>query len=628
MDFALAAFALAPGLALGSFLNVLAARVPLHRSIVTPALGLRRLRDADRVVRQRARHLVPAPAGPLPVVRRQDRLAVSGGRADGGAASSAACVLTFGLTCAARCGVVFCATLVTVSATDIERRIIPNRIVLPAAALVLGAQTARPAQPPSGRSAPFGAAGFLLAAALAYPGGMGMGDVKLALLLGAALGRSVPVALMVGMLSALVPSVALLVRHGRAGRKMTIPFGPFLALGGVVALFAGPQLLTAYLELSPVRAPFTSCPPCLPITTHDGDRRSSQRRASRRRPTRSRRPARACPDDRDAGSRRPRASRAQLAERYRLPLVDLAVAGVSPEATKLSRCACSSGSSRSRTRSTTTSCSRAHGSRATSTGIDELRLAARQPGRVRGRAARGRAARDPPPDARERGFRRDLVDDALDGRRRTRPKTTSRPTTASPTARSSASSTRSSSRPPRTAPATSTSSRRRTGSSSASGSTACSRRRSASRAGSRRRRHAPEGAREARHRRAAEAAGRSHVAQRRGGRPDARRPRRDAADRRGRVGDDAPARQVAQGADARGARAAPRRCGRSCGRSSAARPARCSSRARPAPASRRPCTRALARDQPAGDQRDHGRGSRSSTASRASARCRSTSAPG
>jgi leader peptidase (prepilin peptidase) / N-methyltransferase len=79
---------------------------------------------------------------------------------------------------------------------------------------------------------------------------MGMGDVKLAFLMGAALGRTVPVALFVGMVAALVPGVVLLVRHGRAARKMGVPFGPFLALGSVVALFAGPWLLDAYFSLS------------------------------------------------------------------------------------------------------------------------------------------------------------------------------------------------------------------------------------------------------------------------------------------------------------------------------------------------------------------------------------------
>jgi leader peptidase (prepilin peptidase)/N-methyltransferase len=77
---------------------------------------------------------------------------------------------------------------------------------------------------------------------------MGMGDVKLALLLGAMLGRIVPVALMVGMLAALVPSIVLFARHGVAARKMYIPFGPFLAFGGVVALFWGDAIFDAYLS--------------------------------------------------------------------------------------------------------------------------------------------------------------------------------------------------------------------------------------------------------------------------------------------------------------------------------------------------------------------------------------------
>jgi leader peptidase (prepilin peptidase)/N-methyltransferase len=76
---------------------------------------------------------------------------------------------------------------------------------------------------------------------------MGMGDVKLALLMGVALGRGVTVALLVGMFFALVPSVVLLARHGARARKMAIPFAPFLALGSVVALFAGHALIRAYL---------------------------------------------------------------------------------------------------------------------------------------------------------------------------------------------------------------------------------------------------------------------------------------------------------------------------------------------------------------------------------------------
>jgi leader peptidase (prepilin peptidase)/N-methyltransferase len=77
---------------------------------------------------------------------------------------------------------------------------------------------------------------------------MGMGDVKLALLLGAMLGRVVGVGLMLGMLAALLPSIVLLARHGSAARKMGIPFAPFLALGALIALFAGDALLDAYLS--------------------------------------------------------------------------------------------------------------------------------------------------------------------------------------------------------------------------------------------------------------------------------------------------------------------------------------------------------------------------------------------
>jgi leader peptidase (prepilin peptidase)/N-methyltransferase len=73
--------------------------------------------------------------------------------------------------------------------------------------------------------------------------------VKLCLLMGAALGTLVPVALMLGMLAALVPGLYLLARHGSAARKMAIPFAPFLALGSVIALFAGARLLDVYLAL-------------------------------------------------------------------------------------------------------------------------------------------------------------------------------------------------------------------------------------------------------------------------------------------------------------------------------------------------------------------------------------------
>jgi leader peptidase (prepilin peptidase)/N-methyltransferase len=247
MEFALAAAALAPGLAVGSFLNVLAARVPLRRSIVRPGSACLACEQPiawyDNVpvlsyalLRGRCRTCAARIPLRYPAVELATALLAAG------------CVLAFGLTLAALVAAFFCAVLVTVSATDLEHRIIPNRVVLPAAVVVLAAQTLL--QPsPEWALAALGAAGFLLLAALAYPAGMGMGDVKLALLMGAMLGRSVPVALMAGMLLALVPSIVLLARHGSAARKMGIPFGPFLALGSLVALFAGDAVLDSYLSL-------------------------------------------------------------------------------------------------------------------------------------------------------------------------------------------------------------------------------------------------------------------------------------------------------------------------------------------------------------------------------------------
>ena len=243
-----AALALAPGLALGSFLNVVAARVPLKRSLVSPPSACMACEQEiawhDNVpllsyalLRGRCRSCGAHIPLRYPAVELVTALLVAG------------CVWKFGLTGSAAVAAFFCLALVAVSATDLEHRIIPNRIVVPAGLIVLTANTALHPGPQWAIGA-FGASGFLLAAALAYPSGMGMGDVKLAFLMGAALGKTVPVALFLGVLAAMVPGIVLLARHGRAARKMGVPFGPFLALGSVVALFAGHWLLHAYFSLS------------------------------------------------------------------------------------------------------------------------------------------------------------------------------------------------------------------------------------------------------------------------------------------------------------------------------------------------------------------------------------------
>jgi leader peptidase (prepilin peptidase)/N-methyltransferase len=247
VNVAAAAVVLVPGLAVGSFLNVVAARVPLRRSVVHPGSACMtcgaHLAWYDNVplvsyalLRGRCRHCGAAISLRYPAVEATTALLFAG------------CVLKFGLSWNALVGGIFCAALVAISATDLERRIIPNLVVLPAAAAVLILNTIlHPSV--EWAAAGIGASGFLLLAALAYPAGMGMGDVKLALLLGVGVGRSVPVALLLGMISALVPSALLLAKHGAAARKMAIPFGPFLALGGVAALFVGRFLLDRYLGL-------------------------------------------------------------------------------------------------------------------------------------------------------------------------------------------------------------------------------------------------------------------------------------------------------------------------------------------------------------------------------------------
>ena len=128
--------------------------------------------------------------------------------------------------------------LVVLTVIDVERRIVPNRIVLPATAVVLLCQLMlNPDQWLEFILATLGAGLLLFLPRLLYPAGMGLGDVKLAILLGAGLGASVVAALVVGLLAGFVAAVFLLVTRGSAARKMAIPFVPFLVLGGLVALF-------------------------------------------------------------------------------------------------------------------------------------------------------------------------------------------------------------------------------------------------------------------------------------------------------------------------------------------------------------------------------------------------------
>src|SRR4051812_31811261 len=184
-----AAFALLPGLAFGSFLNVVAARLPQRRSVakgrsecMTCQAPIAAYDNVPVVswllLRGRCRSCGASIGWIYPAVELAAGLLVAG------------CVLRFGVSWDALVASLACLCLVAISAADVRYRVVPNRIVLPAAAIVVCANTVLH----PGLQWAIGALGaslFLFAAALAYPKGMGMGDVKLALLLGAMTGRAV-----------------------------------------------------------------------------------------------------------------------------------------------------------------------------------------------------------------------------------------------------------------------------------------------------------------------------------------------------------------------------------------------------------------------------------------------------
>ncbi len=236
------------GLALGSFSTVVAWRWPREESLVSPRSHCT---TCARTLR---------PSELVPVVS----WVLQGGRCRGcgtavparyplieltSAALAGVAIATFGPTLQGVAAAVLGVALVPVVVIDLQHRLIPDVIVLPAAALALAAAVAgdpdRWWQPLAGA---LGAAGFMFLLWVAYPGGMGLGDVKLALLMGAVLGASVIPALALAFLAGALLGGILLVRHGSAARKMAVPFGPFLAAGALVALWWGPSMLGWYTE--------------------------------------------------------------------------------------------------------------------------------------------------------------------------------------------------------------------------------------------------------------------------------------------------------------------------------------------------------------------------------------------
>ena len=237
------------GATIGSFLNVVAYRLPRHESLVRPGSRCPRclvpVRAYDNVPifgwlfhRGRCRSFGEPISARYPVVESLT------------AALAVAVVLTRHSAHDIALGLTLVAILVPVSLIDLEHRIIPNKITLPAAALALaiGVLT-KPSGVTEQLIAGAAVGGFMLAFVLVYPRGMGMGDVKLAAVLGLFLGRSVGVALLVAVMAGTLVGVAIMSRDGMTkGRKTAVPFGPFLAAGGIVALFVGPTIVHWYLH--------------------------------------------------------------------------------------------------------------------------------------------------------------------------------------------------------------------------------------------------------------------------------------------------------------------------------------------------------------------------------------------
>lgn len=146
-------------------------------------------------------------------------------------------------------GLVFCAVLMAITLIDLEHQIIPNKILIAgsvaAVAIVLAFGLGDESQRLIAAAAGGGA---LLLIALAYPSGMGMGDVKLVGMMGLYLGRSIAPALLIGFASGALIGLALIAREGASARKKRIPFGPFLALGGVIGLWFGDEIVDWYLD--------------------------------------------------------------------------------------------------------------------------------------------------------------------------------------------------------------------------------------------------------------------------------------------------------------------------------------------------------------------------------------------
>jgi leader peptidase (prepilin peptidase)/N-methyltransferase len=157
-----------------------------------------------------------------------------------GAGLAAASIAEFGVSGRALVGVVLCPVLVLLAAIDVRHRVLPNAIVLPSVLLVgLIVAAADPAGFMEHLYAGLALFGFLFVFAAVFPAGLGMGDAKLGLLLGLALGSRTLSAMLAAFAAAFLAAIWILATQGLSARKQSIPFGPYLALGGILAFFLG-----------------------------------------------------------------------------------------------------------------------------------------------------------------------------------------------------------------------------------------------------------------------------------------------------------------------------------------------------------------------------------------------------
>lgn len=231
----------------GSFLNVVTYRLPRHESLISPASHCPRcgtpVKAYDNIpilswllLRGRCRTCAEPISPRYPLVEALT------------AALCVGAVLAHHTATGIALSIALILIVVPAALIDLEHRIIPNRLTMLGAVLAIVLGTALdPAGEPERLIAGAAAAGFLLLAALAYPGGMGMGDVKLAGVMGLFLGIAVAPAMLLALLAGVLYGALVIARKGaHAGRKTAVPFGPFLALGAIVAIYAGQPLINLY----------------------------------------------------------------------------------------------------------------------------------------------------------------------------------------------------------------------------------------------------------------------------------------------------------------------------------------------------------------------------------------------